>query len=446
MPSPVADDVLLTGWGLTMPSRATVQLPRDASDVAREVADVGPRGLLARGAGRSYGDAAQNSGGTVLDVAALHDVEVLDDGDVIAGGGALFADLIPVLLARGRFLPVTPGTKYVTVGGAIAADVHGKNHHVDGSFGAHVRWIDLVTADGALTRITPDSDSETGRIFHATTGGMGLTGVIVAARFATIAASATVRVDTDRAPDLDSLMALMTERDESYRYSVAWLDGMARGARLGRGVLTRGDHAPSARDYRAKTSPRLSVPHLPVSPLTRGSLAAFNEVWFRKAPRRRRDELVGIDPFFYPLDAVGDWNRLYGRRGFLQYQFAVPDSGAAVIRQALERLTSIGAPSFLSVLKRFGPGRPQAPLSFPIEGWTLAVDVPVRVRGLAQTLDELDDVVLSAGGRLYLAKDSRAVAATIAAGYPGLDDFRELRRRLDPNGVFVSDLSRRLDL
>jgi decaprenylphospho-beta-D-ribofuranose 2-oxidase len=444
---------LLTGWGLTMASRATVLRVRTVEDVVAAVLAAGPRGILARGAGRSYGDAAQNGGGTVLDLSSLADVAVLDDGDVVAGAGALLSDIVPLLLARGRFLPVTPGTRFVTVGGAVAADVHGKNHHVDGSLGAHVRWLDLVTADGSVRRLTPDGDGA--RLLAATIGGMGLTGVVTAACFGTIAApTAAVRVDTRRADDLDSLMRLMVEGDADHRYSVAWVDGMAGGRRLGRGVLTRGDHAEPS-DVRAggrgsapltSAEPRLTVPPVPVTPLNRATLAAFNEAYFRRAPRERTGEIMGLAPFFYPLDVVGRWNRLYGRRGFLQYQFAVPDSGADVVRRTLERLAAIGAPSFLSVLKRFGPGRPDSPLSFPIEGWTLAIDVPARTADLARTLDELDELVLAAGGRLYLAKDSRAVPATIAAGYPDLPAFRSLKLDVDPHGVFVSDLSRRLAL
>jgi decaprenylphospho-beta-D-ribofuranose 2-oxidase len=445
-------DEVLTGWGLTMPSRARVVRVRDADDVVGEVLGAGPRGVLARGAGRTYGDAAQNGGGTVLDLSGLASIEVCDDGDVIAGGGALLADVVPAVLARGRFLPVTPGTRYVTIGGAIAADVHGKNHHVDGSFGQHLRWIDLVTADGSVRRLSRDGDPADVRLLDATVGGMGLTGVVLAARFGTIPSpSPYVRVDTYRVDGLDDLMARMVEDDVAHRYSVAWVDGMAKGARLGRGVLTVADHAEAGASQRRDGTPsaglpRVSMPPVPVSPLNRVSLGAFNEAYFRKAPREKLGGIEGLAPFFYPLDVVGRWNRLYGPGGFLQYQFAVPDPGGEVVRRSLEALAGIGAPSFLSVLKRFGPGNAASPLSFPIGGWTLAVDVPTRVDGLAGVLDHLDGLVLEAGGRLYLAKDSRAVPATIAAGYPRLPEFQALVRELDPERVFVSDQARRLSL
>jgi decaprenylphospho-beta-D-ribofuranose 2-oxidase len=302
-----------------------------------------------------------------------------------------------------------------------------------------------------LRRLVGDGPDASELLFDATIGGMGLTGVIVRACFKTIRASSSyVRVDTRRADDLDALMSLMVDGDAVHRYSVAWVDGMARGRRLGRGVLTCGDHVEVEPAHRHSspptTSSRLTVPSTRVSPLNRVTLAAFNEMYFRKAPRNRMGQVIGLAPFFYPLDSVGGWNRLYGSGGFLQYQVAVPDSAAHVIRECLERLARIGAPSFLSVLKRFGPGRTQSPLSFPIEGWTLAIDVPTRTSGLADVLDDLDEKVLGVGGRHYLAKDSRAVPATIAAGYPRLADFREVKRDVDPDGVFVSDLSRRLNL
>ncbi len=442
---------VLTGWGRTMPSRALVLDVAAVDDVVGAVVSAGSRGVLARGAGRAYGDAAQNGGGLVLQLPGIDGIEVLDDGDVIAGGGALLADVIPHVLARGRFLPVTPGTRYVTVGGAVAADVHGKNHHVDGSFGRHVRWLDVVTADGQVRRVSRESPEPEAGLFHATLGGMGLTGIVVRARFGTIPSpTATVLVDTHRHDDLDSLMAHMVEADDAHRYSVAWVDGTARGRRLGRGVLTLADHprlgAAGGDDASSLGPARLAAPAVPVTPLRRWSLTAFNELYFRRAPRRRLGEEMGLGPFFYPLDAVAGWNRLYGPNGFLQYQFAVPDSGCEVVRRSLETLGSLGAPSFLTVLKRFGPGEPESPLSFPLAGWTLAIDVPTRVAGLAEALDALDVLVLQAGGRLYLAKDSRATPATIEAGYPGLDRFRAVRRHFDPDGRFTSDLARRLAL
>ncbi len=444
----------LTGWGLTMPSSAEVLSVFDEDEVCAAVVEAGARGVLARGAGRSYGDAAQNGGGLVLDLMGRTSFDIADDGSVTAYAGVVLGDLIPELLARGRFLPVTAGTRYITVGGAIAADVHGKNHHRDGAFGDHVRWIELITADGTLHRLARDGSFDEQRIFYSTLGGMGLTGVILRACFDTIASpTAAVRVDTDRFNDLDSLMAAMVSGDDRYRYSVAWVDGTAKGAKLGRGVLTRGDHAEVAEVYGQPSkaiptgdAPKLASPSIPISPLNRLSIGMFNEAYFRRAPKSRAGEIQGLASFFYPLDVLAGWNRIYGPGGFLQYQFAVPDAGAEIIRTSLEQLGLIGAPSFLTVLKRFGPGRSRSPLSFPIAGWTLAIDVPTRVDGLAETLDGLDKLVLAAGGRLYLAKDSRMTPRTLELGYPQLDEFRAVRSDLDPRGVFTSDLARRLQI
>jgi len=444
----------LTGWGLTMPSRADVVPVFDAEEISAAVVGAGARGVLARGAGRSYGDAAQNGGGLVLDLMGRTSFDVADDGSVTAYAGVVLGDLIAALLARGRFLPVTPGTRYITVGGAIAADVHGKNHHRDGAFGDHVRWIELVTADGTVHRLARDGSFDEQRIFFSTIGGMGLTGVIVRACFDTIPApTAAVRVDTERFNDLDSLMAAMVDGDARYRYSVAWVDGTAKGAKLGRGVLTRGDHAEVSEVYGQPSkaiptgaAPKLASPAIPVSPLNRLSIGMFNEAYFRRAPKHRSGEIQGLAPFFYPLDVLAGWNHVYGPGGFLQYQFAVPDSAGDVVRASLEQLGAIGAPSFLSVLKRFGSGRTRSPLSFPMKGWTLAIDVPTRVDGLAGVLDRLDELVLAAGGRLYLAKDSRMTPRTLERGYPQLDEFRAVRSDLDPRGVFTSDLARRLQI
>jgi decaprenylphospho-beta-D-ribofuranose 2-oxidase len=337
------------------------------------------------------------------------------------------------------------------VGGAIAADIHGKNHHRVGSFSQHVRWLDLLTADGQVRRVGPDSDPD---LFWATAGGMGLTGVILRARVAMKPIeSSQLLVDTDRTPDLDSLMALLAESDHLYDYSVAWIDCVATGARMGRSVLTRGrfarrDELPAKRQgdpLRYSGSVKLSVPDVFPPGLLNGlTVAAFNELWYRTSPKRERDRLQTIPTFFHPLDGVGSWNRIYGPRGFVQYQVTVPFGQEETMRQLLGRISSSGHASFLAVLKRFGEGNPGM-LSYPSPGWTLALDIPV-VPGLAGLLDELDELVVAAGGRTYLAKDSRVRPEVLERMYPRLDDFRAVRRRVDPDGVFTSDLARRLSL
>jgi len=436
----------MTGWGRTAATVANVEAATSADQVQSLVRAAGPRGVLARGLGRSYGDAAQSGGATLLDLSEMNDAQLdAAAGTVTAGAGASLDALLRTLVPAGFFVPVTPGTRMVTVGGAIAADIHGKNHHVEGTFGSHVTSMTLVDGQGELRTLTPDSP-----LFWATVGGMGLTGVITEATFDLIPiTSSLMSVDTDRTVDLDDAMARMMEGDDAYRYSVTWIDSISPS---GRGVMTRGDHAsidqlpPGTPTLAYDPQPRLTAPKvIPGALLNTLSVRAFNAAWFRKAPKHRVAELQSIPEFFHPLDGVLEWNRIYGRGGFLQYQFVVPDSSAHVVPYALKRLRDIGAPSFLTVLKRFGAANP-APLSFPQPGWTLTADVPARIAGLADVLDELDTLVLSEGGRLYLAKDSRMSPAMMAASYPRLAEWQQQRAILDPQHVFTSDLARRLSL
>jgi decaprenylphospho-beta-D-ribofuranose 2-oxidase len=444
---------LLTGWGLTSPTAATVQPLHEADDVTAALKTAGPRGVVARGLGRAYGDAAQNGGGTVLDATALAGIRHFDGetGLLTVDAGLSLDTLLTALVPLGWFVPVTPGTRFVTVGGAIAADIHGKNHHADGSIARHVTRLCLVTPTGEH-RCSADEEPE---LFWATLGGMGLTGVVVEATLQLLPVNtAFMRVDTERASDLDDLMARMDGRDDDYRYSVAWIDCVTGGRQLGRGVLTRGDHASvddlpprrrrAPRDYVARV--RVSAPPLVPSGLVRPETARLlNEAWFRKAPRSEQGAIHTIASFFHPLDGIGRWNRMYGARGFLQYQFAVPFSAGDVVRTAIERLTAARCPSVLAVLKRFGPGN-DGHLSFPLPGWTLALDIPVGPPELGRVLDELDELVVGVGGRLYLAKDSRMRAGLLPAMYPRLDQWRAVADRVDPDHVLQSDLDRRLGL
>ncbi len=445
---------LLTGWGRTAPTLGFVLEPdREGEAIAAIRTGASSRGIIARGLGRSYGDAAQNAGGRVLDMNGLGDVRRLDlqAGTVTVGAGISLDALLRLIVPFGWFLPVTPGTRFVTVGGAIASDVHGKNHHRDGGFADHVMSLSLLTPDGQIRPLTSDQAPD---MFRATAGGMGLTGVILEATIRLLRIdTAWIRVDTERAQDLDDAMARMASSDDRYRYSVAWIDCLASGSKLGRAVLTRGDHAAVAEltDRQRRQPPRfapavrLSVPRgVPGRALGPSTARAFNEAWFRKAPRSELGRPIPFAAYFHPLDGVRNWNWMYGSRGFVQYQFVVPFGAESTVRRVLETLTASGCPSFLTVLKRFGPGG--GLLSFPVAGWTLALDIPARTEGLAPILDGFDRLVADARGRVYLSKDARLRPALLREMYPELDRWREIRSRLDPNHVMRSDLARRLDL
>ncbi|MGB3411517.1 MAG: FAD-binding oxidoreductase [Microthrixaceae bacterium] len=445
--------VLLSGWGRTTPALCDLVSTGSAEGVARAVTDVGERGIIARGLGRAYGDCAQNAGGSVLDGPKLRGVIDVDlaNGIVRAHAGTSLDDLMKWFVPLGLFVPVTPGTRSVTVGGAIAADIHGKNHHAKGSWGNHVVSFRLLDGHGAIRDVSPITDPG---LFWATMGGMGLTGIVLDATIKmSPIESAYLMVDTDRTNNLDEVMTLMVEGDEFYEYSVAWIDLIAKGRNMGRSILERGHFATEAEvTSRGKHDPHKYSTHQLVSPpdvlpsglLNHLTIRAFNEVWYRKSPKKRRDHLATIEGFFHPLDMIDDWNRMYGPRGFLQWQTVLPDSATDVLRVAVERLSNSGASSFLAVLKRFGPGN-QGHLSFPAKGWTLALDIPVspELHGL---LDELDEMIVEAGGRIYLAKDSRVRPELIPVMYPRLDEWREIRDKVDPDRKFRSDMSRRLNL
>jgi decaprenylphospho-beta-D-ribofuranose 2-oxidase len=444
----------LWGWGRTNPTVAD-EVYLGAKGIPDALKEAGERGALARGLGRSYGDAAQNGGGLVVRLTASAGDTVLDtsSGIVTVGAGVSIDELLRVIVPRGFFIPVSPGTRFVTIGGAIASDIHGKNHHVDGSIGKHVQSISMVLADGSTVVIGPN-DNPT--LFWATIGGMGLTGLMLEAKIRLLQVETSrMCVDTTRLSDLDELLATMSRGDDDVRYSVAWIDLVAKGRHLGRSILSRGDHARLHElDARQATAPLAYGPHQlvsipplvpPMGVLNHATVAAFNELWFRKAPVRRTGEIQGLGAFFHPLDLVGSWNRLYGTRGMVQYQFVVPFGEEETMRVVVERLSASGAASFLAVLKRFGAANP-APLSFPRAGWTLALDLPGGSRGLANLLHGLDRIVLDAGGRHYFAKDAHTTSEAVRRGYPRLREWQQIRDEVDPNRVWQSDLGRRLGL
>ena len=439
----------LTGWGRTPVIQTNVASPHEG-DFPHYVST--SRSAIARGLGRAYGDSAVSSGGSTLVTGLLNSIDSISDGRVVIDAGVSIDALLKVIVPLGWFIPVTPGTRFVTVGGAIAADIHGKNHHHDGSFGDYVEWIEIILADGRKVKV---SSSEQADLFWSTIGGMGLTGVITRASIRLrLIETSRIKVLTTSHPGLDDLMSAMVERDRTYRYTVAWVDTLASGESFGRSVLMAGEHAePSALSSRERRhllsyNPRvrLGVPRrADIKFVQSRTVRAFNEFWYRKSPRKPSVSLDTIGKFFYPLDGVRDWNRLYGKYGFVQYQFVVPDSRSELIGDFLRLLSVNRVPAFLSVLKRFGAAG-HGWMSFPMAGWTLAVDIPADTEDLGRILDDFDERVASAGGRVYLAKDSRMRPSVVPAMYPRLGDFQRLRHKIDPRGVFASHQSRRLGL
>jgi decaprenylphospho-beta-D-ribofuranose 2-oxidase len=447
----------LSGWGRTAWTVADVIATTDENQIRSALSSIGDRGVIARGLGRSYGAAAQNAGGTVLEMTSEHDPLGIDaildpiSGILDVAASVSLDSILRMCVPRGWFVPVTPGTRFVTVGGAIASDVHGKNHHIDGSFGEHVRSMTVMLSSGEIVELSPETQPAW---FWATIGGMGLTGIVLRASLQMLSIeSSKVRVETERLGNFDAVCDAMSSdgEDDTYRYSVCWVDLLATGASMGRGVLTRGDHATAAEadgDEPLAYDPRLKVSApgwVPNGLLNKFSIKAFNEAWYRKAPSQRHVGIESIPAFFHPLDGVNKWNRLYGTQGFIQYQFIVPLDRTDVLRKVIETFSGAGVASFLAVLKRMGPQN-LAPLSFPTEGWTLTLDMAAGIKGLAELLASVDAMVLDAGGRHYLAKDSHVSPSAVRRGYPRLDEWMSTREAMDPQGMWRSDLARRLGL
>jgi decaprenylphospho-beta-D-ribofuranose 2-oxidase len=457
-PAPSPSEELLSGWGRTSATRAAVLRPRsldDAESLMREGL-LRSGGVIPRGSGLSYGDAAQNGGGAVLDATALRGRIDVDPGLglVRSGSGTTFAELLTELVPRGLTLPVVPGTARLTVGGAIAADIHGKNHVRDGSLAAHVSSFTLATPARGLLEVTATDEPE---LFAATLGGMGLTGLIVEATLRTARLHSTsVQADFDAVGDVEEALGLMS-RDSSHRYSIAWLDLLASGPRFGRAIVTRSlgfddeasDTGRSAHRRHVpppSLRPRLSVPErFPAGVLRPSTVAAFNACYWHANARRGHGRGLGMRANLFPLDTLGEWNRLYGAPGLVQYQFAVPVGGEDALLSVLDALHRKHAPMYLAVLKRFGVPS-GGPLSFPLEGWTVAIDIPAGFPGLRSILDEQDERLADAGGRIYLAKDSGTRRETLQRMYPQLQRFLEIRDEIDPDRALGSDLSRRLGL
>ena len=405
--------------------------------------------LITRGLGRSYGDAAQLKEDFVLNVNFSKGIS-LSGNQLTVGGGVTIDQLLEVIVPLGYFLPVTPGSAKVTIGGAIAADVHGKNHHKVGSLGNHVSRILLINGRGDIEEIKPElgQSDKKNNFFWATIGGMGLTGIILEATISLIKIETSLmKVDTFICDNLEKLMDLMRSKDQDYTYSVSWIDSLHK---KNRGVLTCGDHAKIQEIDKGKSDllsynskSLINAPKIiPNGLLNKFTVKAFNKLWFTKSNLSEKN-IQTIPQFFYPLDGVNNWNRIYGSQGFYQYQFVVPDDKSYFIAKTLDTLKKSSAYSFLTVLKRLGKSN-NAFLSFPQPGWTLSVDLPGFNINILGVLEELDIELASIGGKLYLAKDSRQTPNMFRKSYPFYEKWRSIKQEIDPDNIFQSDLSRRL--
>ena len=405
--------------------------------------------VLPYGYGRSYGDSCLNEDGIVLDASHLNRFISFDEhsGVVCCEAGVSLADMLAVMVPRGWFLPVSPGTQFVSVGGAIANDVHGKNHHRAGTFGRHVTRLKLLRSNGERIVCSP---TENEHLFRATIGGLGLTGVILWAEIQLKSiVSPLINMERIRYGSLAEFMQLSNESDEQFEYTVAWVDCLATGKATGRGLFLRGNHdetpfaTPAMGHLKRKLS--LSVPiDMPSLLLNTLTMKAFNEVYYHAQREQRIQKTVPYAPFFHPLDAIQHWNRLYGKRGFLQYQCVVPhENGLAVMKDLLQRIAHSGEGSFLTVLKKFGNVPSPGLLSFPRPGLTLALDFPYNGRKTLQLFEQLDTIVCASGEQgqaaVYPAKDARMSAESFQAYYPQWEAFVP---HIDP--MFSSSFWRRV--
>lgn len=409
----------------------------------------GVKEFIPRGNGRCYGDASLGSNTvctTKFDKILSFDAK---NGLFECQSGVTLDQVLDVIVPKGWFLPVTPGTKFITIGGAVASDVHGKNHHVDGCFSHHVEEMDILLADGSIITCGPGLQTD---LFEATCGGMGLTGVIARVKFRLKKIeTACIRQKQVKAANLEEIIALF-EKYKDYTYSVAWIDCLKKGKGFGRSILILGEHATlSDLNEKQKQQPlqlpkkkQITFPfNLPSWVLNSFTVKAFNFLYYGKNLRKEIDNTVSYEPFFYPLDAILHWNRGYGRKGFIQYQFVVPMEAKQGLIEILQRISEKGLGSFLAVLKIFG--KQDSLIGFPMEGYTLALDIPVR-KGLFDILDELDQIVLTYGGRLYMSKDARMRPEVLKAGYPHLSQFLSIVRKYNPGGKIRSIQSDRLGL
>lgn len=409
----------------------------------RELSQLSPT-TIARGQGRSYGDAALNENNHVVLTERLNRFVEFDpiNGTLTAEAGITLAEVLNLIIPHDWFLPVTPGTQYVSLGGCVAADVHGKNHHRVGSFGQHVLWLELITANGETIRCSTKQNSH---IYWATVGGMGLTGIIGTVSVKLIPIKSTEMAVTHRAStNLEKTFDYLAAKDFNDDYSVAWIDTF----NIGRSIVMTAHHVnESISKLKNIRKNNLTIPfNCPNLLLNKTTLKIFNQLYFKKQSQKTSPFKTELQNYFYPLDRITHWNRLYGKRGFVQYQCVIPNKHALVgTQKILEALSQSAYPSFLGVLKRFSAEN-LGLLSFPMAGFTLALDIPILDNGLFKVLDQLDEIVLTHGGRVYLAKDARLKPETFRAMYPKYNEWLAIKNKIDPNNIFSSSLSRRLKI
>ena len=443
------------GWGNTKTVGVDIKTPKNLEQIKKIIKKSARESILARGLGRSYGDSAQLEKGTILKLTEFKKIKLNKErSELTVGAGVSFEEILKYIVPLGFFLPVVPGTKFITLGGAIASDVHGKNHHKDGSFGNFLKRVLILNSSSEIIEIGPNQPFSKDEIemFWATVGGLGLTGIIIEATFSLKKISTSfMKVHTMRFNNIDSMMRKMIETDEEYEYSVAWIDSLNKNIR---GILTCANHATENEVknkkinekliYKTKTSFNIHY-FFNVNLINNLSIKLFNELWFRRAHKKNKSEIQTISKFFHPLDGLQNWNKLYGKKGFYQYQFVVPDESKGLIKKLIKELKQKNIPSFLCVLKRLGDGN-NAMLSFPIKGWTLSLDFPSSNPKILPLLNKYDELIQKAGGKIYLAKDARLSPKIFRKIYNRIIEWNKIRARMDKNNLFQSDISKRLKI
>ena len=441
------DKVSFSGWGNVKRSESFLREPATANEVRKMILSSGSKGTIPRGAGRSYGDQAMNEHGDVIRLSFKTNrwSQPDSEGIITVSSSVTFSELLEVLVPLGWYLPVVPGTGFVTIGGAIAADIHGKNHFHNSSLAEHIQSLTLMLADGEIVECSPKSE---GNLFWATVGGLGLTGIILEANIRlTRIQSDRILVCTRKFDHFSQLFEAMKSKAVKSHYSVAWLDLVSKG-KDARGILETGDHESSneSTSFAYKTKPTVNVPrYIPNKILNTRTIRAYNALRFNYSEEDSPEVSKLFSEYLFPLDKFGNWNRLYGRSGLIQWQVVLPDESEDMLFNIIQSIITSGHHAFLAVLKKLGPAN-RAPLSFPMSGWTLAVDFPAREQGVYDYLHTLDHEVVKAGGRLYLAKDVRLDPQFLLKMYPRLDEWKLIRKEVDPQRRWQSDFSRRLDL